>query len=79
MKLRPLDADYLLRVLELAPELRERLVAFRERRAELSPADRDDLRELVADRLMLVGFDEKSEPTPEGRRLEDLIDALYTG
>ena len=77
--LRPADADYLLRVLPLDPELRGRLEVFRAGRASLSSADRDSLRELVGKRLVEVGFDAGYRPTPEGTRLEELIDLLFTG
>jgi hypothetical protein len=76
---KPLDADYLLRVLNLPADLRTRLQAFRERQVGLSTADLDDLRELVGDRLAEVGFDENDKLTPEGARLEELIDDLFTG
>ena len=76
--LRSSDADYLLRVLPLSADLRTRLEAFRKSEASLAPADRDRLRELVGDRLVQVGFDENYAPTPEGKRLEELIDLLHT-
>lgn len=78
MTFQRLDADYLLRVLDLDPELRRRLEAFRAGTDYLSNADRRTLRDLVGDRLGLVGFDEKDGLTPEGQRLEDLIDDLLT-
>jgi hypothetical protein len=37
------------------------------------------LRELVGDRLQQVGFDENYSLTPEGERLEELIDLLFAG
>jgi hypothetical protein len=74
--LRPVDVDYLLRVLPLEPGLRARLQEFRLGRAPLLNADRAELQDLVADRLLAVGFDNDDEPTPEGRRLEELIDLL---
>ena len=77
-ELRPVDADYLLRVLPLNPDLRNRLEAFKKGAAFLGRADRDELRELVGDRLAQVGFDENYKPTPEGERLEELIDLLFT-
>jgi hypothetical protein len=77
-ELRPVDADYLLRVLPLEEDLRGRLEAFRLGRAPLYNADRAELRELVGDRLAAVGFDRDDRPTPEGRRLEELIDLLFT-
>jgi hypothetical protein len=78
-RLRRLDSDYLLRVLSLPEELRVRLQEFRGGRGDLSPSDCDELRELVGDRFAEVGFDANYDPTPEGRRLEELIDQLFTG
>jgi hypothetical protein len=77
--LRPVDANYLLRVLPLEAGLRARLEEFRLGRAPLYNADRAELRELVGDRLVAVGFDADDCPTPEGKRLEELIDLLFTG
>jgi hypothetical protein len=76
---RPVDADYLLRVLPLEEGLRARLEAFRRGQAPLYNVDRTELRELVGDRLAAVGFDAEDRPTPEGYRLEELIDLLFTG
>jgi hypothetical protein len=76
--LRPVDADYLIRVLPLEDGLRARLEAFRLGRAPLYNADRAELRDLVGDRLVEVGFDTHDRPTPEGRRLEELLDLLFT-
>ena len=76
--LRPVDGDYLLRVLPLEPGLRSRLQEFRLGRAPLLHADRAELRELVGERLAAVGFDADDRPTPEGKRLEELIDLLFT-
>ena len=47
--------------------------------ALLLNADRAELSELVGDRLAAVGFDAADRPTPEGMRLEELIDLLSTG
>ena len=41
-------------------------------------ADRAELRELVGNRLVECGFDSDDRPTPEGERLEELIDLLFT-
>jgi hypothetical protein len=76
MRLKPLDADYLLRVLEIPADLRRRVEAFRKRAGDLSPADLAELRELVGDRLAEVGFTEDDQLMPEGARLEELIDVL---
>jgi hypothetical protein len=77
MAFKPLDADYLLRVLSLPADLRERLEAFRMRQGYLTIADLNALRDLVGERLVEVGFTEADELTPEGARLEELIDDLY--
>ena len=77
MAFKPLDADYLLRVLNLPADLRERLKAFRMRQGYLTIADLNALRDLVGERLVEVGFNENDELTPEGARLEELIGDLY--
>jgi hypothetical protein len=80
-ELRPVDADYLLRLLPLEEDLRARLEEFRLGRAPLYNADRAEPRELVGDSLAAVGFDPADRPTPEGKRLEELIDlrSLWPG
>ena len=77
-RLRPVDADYLLRMLPLEPSLRLRLEEFRAGRAPLLNADRAALQDLVGDRLVEVGFDAEDRITPEGERLEELIGVLFT-
>ena len=42
----------------------------------ISPSDVAELRELVGNRLVEVGFTDDDELTPEGARLEQLIDVL---
>ena len=79
MAFKPQDADYLLRVLKLPDDLRARLLAFRNHQGDLNTTDLDELRELVGDRLVEVGFDQQDQLTPEGARLEELIDDLFTG
>jgi hypothetical protein len=77
MSFKPLDADYLLRVLDLPVHLRRQLEAFRARLGDLNAAEISHLRELVGNRLVEVGFDEHDELTPEGARLSELIDDLH--
>ena len=69
------DVLFLLEKLDLPRELRHKL----EQRALLTEDEADDLRNLCGDRLAIQGFDLQYNPTREGRRLEDLIDKLYTG
>ena len=71
-----MDADYLLRVLPLSSELRASLERFRAGAGPLSMDELTDLRELVGQRLQTHGFGPDYESTPEGRRLEQLIDDL---
>ena len=78
-RLRPVDAKFLLRVLPLEPGIRVRLEEFQVGVRELSPADCQELLDLVADRLQLVGFDREYDLTAAGRELEDVIDRLTTG
>ncbi len=75
----PTDAEYLLGVLPLTPVLRDALQSFRNGKSGLSPADCILLRGLVGDRLVEVGFDLNYDLTPEGQRLEELIDLLFLG
>jgi hypothetical protein len=77
-ELRPVDADYLLRVLPLENGLRARMEDFRLGRAPLYNEDRAELRELVGDRLAAIGFDPDDRLTAEGKRLEELINLLFT-
>lgn len=39
----------------------------------------DEIRDLCGEQLQLVGFDEKYDPTSEGKLLEDLVDKFYIG
>lgn len=45
----------------------------------ISPNEADEIRDLCGEQLQLVGFDEKYQPTPEGKILESLIDKLFIG
>jgi len=45
----------------------------------ISEDEADEIRDLCGEQLQLVGFDEKYEPTPEGKILEDLVDKFYVG
>lgn len=75
MKLAQRHAAFLLERLELTPALRAKLLEG----ADLSVDESDDLRDLVADRLLTHGFDEDYKPNAEGHQLEHLIDVLFTG
>lgn len=70
------DARFLLDVLDLPDALRHRLEADH---VELSDDDADELRDLCGERLQSHGFGPSYAPTEEGRRLEELINALYVG
>ncbi len=73
------DTDFMLEVLDLSEELRERLQQTKNGQYQLTDEDADTLRDLCGDRLQTHGFDENYEHTEEGKRLEDLIDRLFTG
>ena len=45
----------------------------------ISEDQADEIRDLCGEQLQLVGFDEKYDPTPEGKLLEDLVDKFYIG
>ena len=45
----------------------------------ISEDQADEIRDLCGDQLQLVGFDEKYDPTSEGKILEDLVDKFYIG
>ena len=46
------------------------------RDGQLNDDEADALLDLVTDELAERGFDDAYEPTPHGRRLEDIIDVL---
>lgn len=79
MRLAREDIDYMLRVLELSADLRNKLELAAAGRAELSLEEADELRDLCGDRLQTHGFGEDYEATEEGTRLERLIDELFIG
>lgn len=45
----------------------------------LSEEKADELRDLCGEQLQRVGFDEKYDPTLEGKMLESLIDKFFPG
>jgi hypothetical protein len=77
MSRKPADADFMLRILPVRETLRQRLEDFIGLGLPLADDDKGELRDLVAEQLMLQGFDENYELTPIGQRLEDLIDLLF--
>lgn len=85
IRIRHDDMAYLLSVLDVGPDLYRRLQVKQEQLADdprqlvLDDEEADQLRELCMDRLQVVGFDEDYHLTTEGKRLEDLIDKLFTG
>ena len=46
---------------------------------DISEDDADEIRDLCADRLDEVGFDERYEPNKAGLLLEGLVDKFFTG
>jgi hypothetical protein len=73
------DIRFMLDRLELQPDLRSALDGLSQTGGEISDEDADQLRDLCGERLQTHGFDQNYELTEEGRRLESLIDALFTG
>lgn len=74
------EIQFMLRVLPLDGDLRERLEALVSvQYGAISDDLADELRDLCTDRLDTHGFDENYNPTEEGERLELLIDKLYIG
>jgi hypothetical protein len=74
------DVSYLLANLAVPPPIGRALKAISvDVRLVLTDAQVDDLRDLVADRLDVVGFDEDYAANAEGKFLEELIDKLYLG
>ncbi len=77
MSLEPADADFMLRTLPLREALRQRLEDLRKLGLPLSDDHKAELRDLVAEQLLVTGFDQNYELTPIGHRLEELIDLLF--
>jgi hypothetical protein len=74
------DIHFMLKHLSLSETLRKRLIELTSDGDVLISDDlADELRDLCADRLDTHGFDLNYSPTEEGRKLEALIDKLYTG
>lgn len=73
-QLKPLEVEFLTEVVQRRssdPSLMDAL-----RRDQLTDDEADALLDLVTDELAERGFDDRYEPTPHGRRLEDMIDVL---
>ncbi|MCK4622814.1 MAG: hypothetical protein KAT62_11445 [Desulfuromonadales bacterium] len=79
MKLKAIEIQFMLEVLDLPNEIRERLEIIKSKNEELIDEEADILRELCCDRLQVSGFDKNYELTTEGNQLEDLIDKLFVG
>ena len=74
------DIHFMLEKLSLSENLRELLnELISDKNKSISDAVADELRDLCTDRLDTHGFDIDYEPTEEGKKLEALIDKLYTG
>lgn len=79
-KISKADVDFLLRVLDLPNDLRNKLESIiRGDRSQLEEDEVDHLRDICGERLQTHGFGVDYEPTEEGKRLEDLIDKLFIG
>ena len=83
IKLNQNEYSYLCKASFLPDRLRQLFfLTEREENAYLlniSEDQADEIRDLCGEQLQLVGFDEKYDPTPEGKLLEDLVDKFYIG
>ncbi len=73
------DIDFMLEVLDLSPDLRQALEGARVSRGPLADDDADEVRDRCGEKLQASGLGPDYEPTALGRRLEQLIDRLFTG
>ena len=73
------DADFLVAVLELPSALRQKLSDKGRQEISVSSDEANVLRDLCGERLQTHGFDKEYNPTEEGKRLENLVDKLFTG
>jgi len=64
MPLKSADAEFMLRILPVRETLRRRLEDFISLGLPLTDGDKGELRNLVADQLVLQGFDKNYELTP---------------
>ena len=74
------EIQFMLTVLSLTVDLRRILEALVSAPKKVVPDSiAEDLRDLCTDRLDTHGLDEDYNPTEEGRKLDSLIDKLFTG
>jgi hypothetical protein len=72
------DLDFMIKVLPLSEAQKKKLdTATGKLKIEISDDLADSLRDLCSERLDEHGFDENYDPTPEGKKLEELIDKLF--
>jgi hypothetical protein len=75
-RLSPKDVALVRRTIQMPASLDARFTRAREAGLTLDDTEADVLLELVTDRLMVHGFDDKYRQTSEGVALERLIDRL---
>lgn len=77
------ECEYLHAATFLPPRLKKGFSFIKEENNHLqmriSTNEADEIRDLCGEQLQLVGFDEKYQPTPEGKILESLIDKFFIG
>lgn len=73
------DIKLIVEALDLPQRLRQKLNDSEGSGLMIEDHEAEELRDLCGERLQTHGFDQGYEPTEEGRRLESLIDRLYTG
>ena len=79
MRLAQADIAFMLRVLDLSEDMRNKLEKVASGEAKLTVDEADELRDLCGERLQTHGFGPNYEPTQEGVHLEKLIDELFVG
>ena len=73
-QLKPAEVELLTEVVQRRSSDSPLVDALRD--GQLNDDEADALLDLVTDELAERGFDDTYEPTPHGRRLEDIIDVL---
>ena len=79
MRLAQSDIAFMLRVLDLSEDMRNKLEKVASGGAKLTVDEADELRDLCGERLQTHGFGPNYEPTQEGVHLAKLIDELFVG
>jgi len=76
--LKKAEVEYMLSILDLAPELRAVLKSIFDG-GDVDEDQADELRDLCNDKLDVCGYDESYSLNEDGKKLEALADKLYVG